>query len=208
MRSKLSGVLGPLLLIATTATVAPAGTIVTYTGGPSLNHFSPVFVGESFTTPSPEGVTGWNTVTFNWFNTTPVAYGTAYIFNSVYGGTPNNLSTASYLAASTEIVGDKYIFPSLVIQPGTTYHIYENALIPIDGITGGVSVNPVAGISGYFTSNGNSNFTAAPEVNFNFLLAGDPITSAVPEPSTITLAALAVMCGVVGVSWARRRATA
>lgn len=206
MRSKLSGLPAPLLLIATMATVAPAGTIVTYTGGPSLNVI-PVFVGESFTTPSPEGVTGWNTVTFNWFNTTPVAYGTAYIFNSVYGGTPNNLSTASYLAASTEIVGDKYIFPSLVIQPGTTYYIYENALIPVDGITGGV--NPVAGISGYFTSNttGNSTFTAASEVNFNFLLAGDPITSAVPEPSTITLAVLAVMC-VVGVSWARRRATA
>jgi PEP-CTERM motif len=167
-----------------------AGVIVENTAG-TVSSASSSFVGQSFTMPSSGGP--WNDITFNFFSnvpaTTPVAFGTAFLLDQVYLGTPSSLSSATpgFLAESTGITGGMYDFAAaLTLDPGVTYFVYENAAISIHAITGG---NSFAGGNAYAAFTAIDDFV--PQlVATNFAVSG----TVVPEPSAL----LMLVSGLLG----------
>ena len=142
--------------------------------------------GQSFTTPSGGP---WDDITFNWLlDSNPVASGTAYLFDSAYNGTPNDLSSSSYLAASTGVVSNVYVFPdSLILQPNTEYFVYSDTSFTV-GTAG-------SGPTGYDSQDPGTAFAELDPTTF--VVSGDV---AVPEPSTSCL----VGAGFVAASLFRR----
>jgi uncharacterized protein (TIGR03437 family) len=173
------------------------GTLVV-TAQPTLNEntggSTPAtgFFGQSFTTPSSGP---WFNVTFNFFSDqgqTPVALGTAYLFISPYTGSPADLNgqavTAQslrarpharpqgFVAASTGVVNGAYVFPpSVVLQPNTTYYIYEDTVVP--GVMTGAVVD---GANDFVASSPGSPFTPS-AVSTNFRLGGTTVPPSPPQ---------------------------
>jgi hypothetical protein len=169
-----------------------AGVIVQNTAGIELLG-APFFTGQSFTMPSAGGP--WDDITFNFFSnipaTTPAAFGTAFLLNQQYLGTPSNLSssTPGFLGESTGIAGGMYLFPAtLALDPSVQYFVYENALIPTDAISGG---NIIGGAQSYSTTSASGNFVSSRASN-NFSLFGT-VVSGVPEPSPLMVLVTALL---------------
>jgi len=172
-----------LLVLVLLTLSMQAATIVQNTGG--ANGLGPQFYGQPFTTPSGGP---WFNITFSFFQdsgTITAANGTAYIFSSLYGGTPSGLSAASFLAAGPAIFGVSYNFaPSFTLQPNTQYFLYEDTALLLDVGTTGSRSN---------AGSPSTAFGALCCASTNFRVSGDPV----PEPSTslllgVALAALAM----------------
>ena len=143
------------------------------TSGTSLNTSSE-FIGESFTPTSPVPETG---ISFNFYSNTPattaVAFGTGYILNQPYLGTPGALgtSTPGFMGSAAASKGTYYFGSAFVLQPGVQYYFYENAAIASGTISVGATY---AGGDDYLASSASSNFTqdASSSGNANFLVKG------------------------------------
>ena len=122
----------------------------------------------------------------HWFSDagiTPNAFGTLFILDQQYLGTPNNLSAATlgYLSESISIAAGVYNFPAaFIVQPNTQYFLYANAF---GFITGGFDV---PGENSYGAGGGNFNSVAG-AVDHNYRLSGSVVPAGVPEPSTLLM---------------------
>jgi len=179
------------LAAALTSAHAFSAVIVQNTAGGITGPVN-VFFGQSFTTPSGGP---WDDITFNFFSdfpaTTPVAFGTAFLLDQQYLGTPSDLSasTPGFLGASTGITGGMYVFPTtLVLDPGVQYFVYENALVPV-GITG---FNTITGGLSYIGRSASTD-SLAQVVSVNFSASGTVVSTAVPEPSPLMVLATALL---------------
>ena len=157
---------------------------------PTSTGYDSVEAGQSVTTPTGGP---WNNLQFNFFDTAfdPVAVGDLYILTAEYLGTPAALSasTPGYVAKSTGITGGSWTFNSTAsLAPSTRYWFYADT--PFNKVEE----------SGALPAELNYlNFTGNYEVytkgyDFSFRLEGavaaSSSNSGVPEPSTLTLAAL------------------
>ena len=179
------------LAAALTSAHAFSAVIVQNTAGGITGPVN-VFFGQSFTTPSGGP---WDDITFNFFSdfpaTTPVAFGTAFLLDQQYLGTPSDLSasTPGFLGASTGITGGMYVFPSsLVLDPDVRYFVYENALIATDAVSGG---SFITGELTYTSISASGDF--GPVGNGpNFALSGT-VVSGVPEPCPLMILVTALL---------------
>jgi len=194
------------IVLAATVLPAPAQIILQVTSGTGT---AAEFFGQSFTTPAGGP---WSGITFNFYSTpavgatpasTPVAAGTAFLLTREYLGTPAALSTSTpgFLAQSISIFGGVYAFPpSVVLNPGTEYWIYENASITITG--NGTGGSPAG--AAYFAATANTSFSLVvpSEEIANYRLGADEF-GLTPVPPSFLLTAAALLC--VGLYQARRR---
>jgi hypothetical protein len=167
------------------------------------------FYAQVLTTPNGGA---WDHLTFNYFSdspaTTPAAAGHVFLLTQSYTGTPAALSsgTPGFVAESMFASGGVWTFaPDVPINSNTEYFFYaDSSLVP------SVAASVVPGTGGIFLSmSSGSDFS----FDFNtlaFLLQGDPlastpVTSTIPEPSTLSL--LAAGLGLAA-WWRRRRAAA
>ncbi len=126
-----------------------------------------------------------NNITFNFYSYytgAATAFGTGFLYSSVYTGDVADLGTASAsllgLASSN---GSVYTFNSnLVLDAGTTYYFYENGENPI--ING--AADSYSG-DNYYTDGTDQPFQA--DTAAEFLVTGQPAIAATPEPSSIAL---------------------
>jgi hypothetical protein len=165
--------------------VAQAATIVESTGG-TVGLFSSVFLGQGFTTP---GGGPWDNITSNFFlDGEATAFGTAYLFTSVYGGTPLGLSSSAFLAASTGISAGAYVFnPVLTLQPNTTFYLYVDTPVPASGVDG-------QAISGtYYVAPGPGSPFTSLTGTVSFRVSGEVSSAPIPEPSVGLLSALGLV---------------
>jgi hypothetical protein len=215
--SRLS-VLG-LLVAFGTAEKARAGTIVSDTTvGSTFANSGSLEWAQAFTTPN----TGahWNNITFNFVATggTPVSNGTAYLFTSLspstqaYSGTATALSSPAtaalpnYIAASISLSGGKEIFASsVVLNPGTTYYIYES-----NPLASGTTLNVDTGLfpnppGVTFFSAGGGTFGSSGAHSADFNVSGDFID--IPElDAGSAIGAMSVLAMGVAMINSRRRA--
>lgn len=109
---------------------------------------------------------------------TPVAAGTIYLFTSPYGGTPQGLSSASYVATATAS-GSAYTFASSVkLQGDTDYYLYTNSVVP-DVTEGGAA--PQAA----YSDAGDAAFSGLIFSGIDFELDGT--STSVPEPPALSV---------------------
>lgn len=139
------------------------------------------YYGQSFTI---SGTGEFNNLAFNFFqaSNSPLAAGTAFIFESAYTGKASDLSAASpgLLARSTSISGNVYDFGSAFnVSGGQQYFLYTNALLS----TIGAADDNYAGGNVFYTSDANSVFGKFTDSDANFRLTAAPF-AAVPEPAT------------------------
>ena len=171
---------------------AQATVLVTDTAGPGSATDA---FGQSVTTPAGGP---FNNITFNFYNVAgaPTAAGILYIFNSVYGGTPNGLAGAGALAASISNAGGVYAFaPSFTLAGGHQYFFYEDTLTTITGS----GIDDYAGGNAFFALTVSTAFTdAGGTQDANFTLSG---VKKVPEPVTLSLFG----AGLAGAALLRRR---
>jgi hypothetical protein len=192
-------------VFAATATLVPAQVIVQYTAGPAVGTD---YWGQSFTTP---GGGPWSNITFNFYSTaasgsnpasTPTAVGSAFLLTQEYLGTPAALSasTPGFVAESVSISGGMYIFaPSVVLNSGTKYWVYENASMFITGSnTAGTSAQAL-----YVAPNATSNFINTGTELANYTVSGTPTVPGIPVPPSILLTIVALGC--LGLYQASRR---
>ncbi len=161
---------------------------------------TPIFIpGEGFTTPDGGP---WNNVTFSFVNertSNPLATGTAYIFSSPFSGTPDQLSSSSFLAASTGNNGlTVYTFsPSFTLLPDTQYFLYADT--NVTSVVGQTSFIAEPSFGFLPNPNGDGYASTGPDATFQpifvpfpyyaFTLTGDvaPAPSGVPEPATFNV---------------------
>jgi len=192
-----------LVVFAAGALLARAGTIVQYTAGTTPG--SGLAWGESLMTP----VGGpWNNITFNFYSdapaVTPAAAGNAFLLTQEYLGTPAALSssTPGFLAESVSNAGGVYTFNSgVVINPGTEYWIYEDAVMSLTGS----NVDGSATEDLYDSVAATTNFASfSAGVVANFTLSG---TAAVPEPGTLYLSICALIFALIPVYISRKKSS-
>jgi hypothetical protein len=148
----------------------------------------------------------WNNILFGFVGAgAPPAFyaeGDLFLLSSVYGGTPQGLSslTPGFLAQSTGIAtgieGDLWTFESSVIlDPATTYYFYmgDRPGATATGIYGAVNASS-PGL--YFASGEASNYQGNTN-DFDHVLAG----SVIPEPGVLSLLAV----GLAGIGYQRRK---
>jgi hypothetical protein len=194
---RIIGVIAAGWLLVAPAPEAAADVITSVTGGRALNLAEGLF-GESFTTTSLVAETN---ITFNFFAdvpaTTPAAFGTGFLLSQEYLGPASGLSPATpgFLAQATAS-GGTYSFGSLVtLQPSTKYYFYENALVPLNSVSGSAVYT---GGSFYYAYGPTSNFLTgfSQGAHANFLVQGTAAlqdATAVPEPRGCNLAGLAAL---------------
>jgi hypothetical protein len=172
-----------LLLLAVAAEPLHAVTLVTNTAGSNL---ATDVIGQSVTTPTGGP---FNNITFNFYDASnnPEAVGDLFILTQGYLGTPAALSSATtgFLAESTGISANHYVFASSVtLQSNTQYFFYADTTFTISGSAS----NPYAGGQAYATDNPSSPFVAFPPSDVNFTLSGTAVQT--PEPATAALGLL------------------
>lgn len=172
----------------------------------TLHNPSADYLGQSFATPSSGGP--WDNITFSFIaNGTPYAIGKAFLLmqplpNGVYPETTSilpsmlNASVSGFVAEANATSNGQYVFdPTITLQPGVTYYVYENALIPAETVSGGsVLTGPGNCCVSYYAS-ASSGYIPPPDGgSANFVLTGTPVTvNATPAPSTLIL----VLAGLV-----------
>ena len=128
------------------------------------------YVGQSVTIP---GRGAFNRLKFNWYNAAhhPVAFGTLYLLDREYLGTPSALgeTTPGVIARSEAIVDGQYVFaPGVVVRAGEQYWVYTDAQ---GAFVTGFSVSTYAGGSMYITGMPNLAFHLIPSgIDANFRL--------------------------------------
>lgn len=151
------------------------------------------FQGQSVTIPNPGQYSG---ISFHFFDASnqPLAVGTLYLFSSVYTGTPDDLASASYLAASVIAAGNEYVFdPAVLLDGGKQYFFFADAAFSARGSI----TDHYSGGARYSTPDGTTGFDGPARGDLNFVLSGTPV----PEP-----AAAALLCvGLAGAAALRRR---
>lgn len=171
---------------AMTASDAWSATI-TENVGPNTSTDS-AFIGQSITTPAGGP---WNNLTYNLFdiNGNASAFGTLYLLNAEYLGTPNALSSATpgFLASTSTISNGIWQFASgVTVNSSTQYFLYTADL---NNILRQNTTGVYAGGIAYYSLSAASNYVtdATSDTLFNF--SGTPITrgSDVPEPGTFAL---------------------
>lgn len=202
-----------VLAAAFTGTEAMAGVIVEHippnpiTGGE-------YYYGQSVKTPTT-GEGPWNNIQFNYYgwdndwNTIPLAFGTLYLLDREYLGTPYDLSSASGLLATATTTDNQYwkFESGVTLAEGTKYWFYTDS-------SGKAKLNNASSRpweqyadGDLYKSDGDPTYPIVfrSEVNTDmvFTLQTDSGGGAsVPEPASLTL------CGVLslaGLAFARRR---
>jgi hypothetical protein len=206
-KSRLGPVVLALVLLGGWANPTRADIITSFTAGTDYAATS-FYLGQEVATPSGGP---WNNLTFNWFSnvpaTTPSASGHVFLLTQAYTGTPQGLDTLTpgFVAESTGIVANKYVFDSgVTIQPNHLYYFYDDSN-PLASVSNSVE----SGFPLFFTGSASSNY-AGPigTAEANFSLAGTHVsTSPVPAPPAVVLAGLGAGC-VVLKRYVHRRATA
>jgi hypothetical protein len=204
-KSRLGPVVLPLVLLGSWANPTRADIITSFTAGTA--NASSNFIGQEVTTPSGGP---WNNLTFNYFSnvpaTTPSASGHVFLLTQTYTGTPHGLNTLTpgFVAESTGIVANKYVFDSgVTIQPNHSYYFYNDSNPAESG-----SNSVESGFPLFFAGSADGNYgpLAGPEANFS--LAGTPVsTSAVPAPPAVVLVGMGAGCVALR-RYVGRRATA
>jgi hypothetical protein len=163
-------------------------------GEPDLGSAS-TFWGQSIITRDVGGWP-WNKITINFYDQAgnATAGGTLFILTSAYLGSPNALSNATpgFLAASTSIVSNQWVFsPGVTLAASTQYFLYSSANFGISGTFPASSIEGEA----YAATSAGSNFQVTPG-DLNFLVSG----TLTPEPGT----AAQLVGGLVGLAAVRR----
>ncbi len=208
-----------LIVAFGTAEKATAGTIVSDTStGSTFPDDGTLAFAQAFTTPN----TGahWNNITFNFVATggTPVSNGTAYLFTSLspstqaYSGTATALSSPAtaalpnYIAASISLSGGKEIFASsVVLNPGTTYYIYESSPLASGttlSVDNGSHFPDPPGVTLY--SPGGGSFISSGTHSADFNVSGDFIDIPELDAGSAVGALSALAMGVVMINTRRR----
>jgi hypothetical protein len=195
-----------VLAAAFAATEAMAGVIINYhpanfsTG--NANNWS-----QSVTTPTGDG---WDNIVFNYYDPSqnPLAFGTLYLLNQEYLGTPAGLSSLGsgngLLGTATTTDSQTWQFASgVTLQADTQYWFYTGStgVAAYNTVSNNGAENMYDGGMGYIANPGfNAVLNGNLDVNFN--LQGDPAGATVPEPASLTLFGA---IGLAGLAFARRR---
>ena len=197
------GTKGPIYIffILAAAVSSHAGVLQSNVGGTDPN--STAFFAESFTTPTGGPFDDLFVAFFaDSAGNTPFASGTIFLLSSLYTGTPNALTTSTpgFIAASTGVVGNEWMFaPSVTLASSTQYFFYTTSSIPTLTFLGGNGTAETA----YFAPTGTSNFTST-TTTANYEVLGDVAGSgSVPEPGTFLL--LGVGASLLLIGLLRRR---
>jgi hypothetical protein len=186
-------------LILAAAACCPGATIDSFTSGIQVAPSS--FWGQSFTTPAGGP---WDSLTFNFYSgefpspISPIAQGTGYLLTEQYTGDPANLSnsTPGFLAASTGISNNEYVFASSVeLLPATEYFFYENASFNADGDAS------VPSSSSYDSASSSSPF-ASFGTQADFSVNGNIVAAGVPETRPAMLVLLGLCSLILSRRWA------
>jgi hypothetical protein len=127
MGHALVGMIVAVSVLASTSASTPSSiTLAEVTAGETGT--SNNYVGQSV---AIEGRGAFNRIRFNWFDRSgaPVAFGTLYILDREYLGTPPDLSesTAGFIARSEAIADGQYIFhPGVVLRGSRQYWFYTD----------------------------------------------------------------------------------
>lgn len=142
-------------------------------------------MGHSFTVPAHGP---YNHITWSWLEidgTTRLAAGNLFLLTQEYLGNPAGLSssTPGYLAESTGIANDAYVFdPQLTLQPLTQYWVYMDDQADLAG--GSYTfTNPYPGGKAYEKFGGSNFHNNGANLDFSFILSGN----FVPEPASLLL---------------------
>jgi hypothetical protein len=111
----------------TSGSAPPSLTLAEVTAGTTAT--SNNYVGQSVIIP---GRGAFNRIRFNWFHrgTDPIAFGTLYVLDREFLGTPGDLSasTPGFVARSGAVGEGQYIFhPGVVLKAGQQYWFYTDA---------------------------------------------------------------------------------
>jgi hypothetical protein len=171
-----------LLLLVIAAEPLHAVALVTNTAGIGV---SGLIEGQSVTTPTGGP---FNNITFNFYDASinPTAVGDLYILTQEYLGTPAALSSATtgFLAESTGISANQYVFASSVtLQSNTQYFFYADSV----GVESGFIIGGYPGGQLYAATSSFS-FAAVVGQDANFTLSGTAVQT--PEPATAALGLL------------------
>jgi hypothetical protein len=188
-------------LVLAAAACCPGATIDSFASGIQVAKAS--FWGQSFTTPAGGP---WDSLTFNFYSgefpspISPIAEGTGYLLTQQYNGDPANLSNATpgFLAASTGISNNEYVFASSVeLLPATEYFFYENASFSADGDAS------LPSSSSYESASSSSPF-ASIRTALDFSVNGNIVAASVPETPTAALVLLGLCSLILSQRWARK----
>jgi hypothetical protein len=129
------------------------------------------------------GAGAFDDITFSFISPSgPYAVGTGYLFSTPFTGTPSDLSSSSYLGSAASS-GNVYTFsPSLELTSGQTYYFYEDGLVGQNDL----GVDASTGDSYYWSADSTSAYINAPFTDM-FIVTGDPVSAAAPEPSSLAL---------------------
>jgi hypothetical protein len=186
-----------ILSAVVTCVTASSAPIVSVTGGTASASFVP---GQSLTTPSGGP---WSNITFNFIGTAglPTAAGDLYLLTQEFLGTTNQLSTSlPGFVATSQSAGGLYTFdPSLTLAPSTQYFVYANTSLLLTGSAFG----SYPGGNLYAAFMVGSNFSRTTGQDANFVLAGTPVITAVPESGSVVLIGFGL--GAFWMTYTRRR---
>jgi hypothetical protein len=191
-------------LVLAAGACCPGATVDSFTSG--IQVARPSFWGQSFTTPAGGP---WDSLTFNFYSgefpspISPIAQGTGYLLTEQYTGDPANLSssTPGFLATSTGISSNEYVFASSVeLLPGTKYFFYENASFNADNDAF------VPSTSSYYSAGSSSPFASFGTAG-DFSVNGDIAAASVPETRSGMLVLLGLCSLILSHRWARRLLT-
>ena len=152
--------LGVLLFTVRLADAIPIASFAVGGGSPII-----VFSGQSFTVIAPGPA---NNIIFNFYSdaaaTIPSAFGTGYLLDSQYLGTPSALSNATpgFLGQAVAVGGFYTFNPALTLNPATQYFFYTDTAGAVNGgsgYTGGNRYSSGGSATPYISNFSSTNFT-------------------------------------------------